>query len=121
MHRRHVGHCSGVEDEQAGTVLADKIVRQLVVASIGGDGRESLAELGARGTQILLAAGKADDICARGNERGGDRAPEAAAGSGDDGGLEGCGHFLPSWAVAGCGHQDQPRRDNPSPQPEQQE
>ena len=100
---------------------ADQLLRQRVVGSIGGDGNESLAELTMHGTQILVAAGNADDICARSDERGGDRAPEATAGSGDDGGLELSGHLLPSWAVVGCGHHDQPRRENPSPLPELQE
>src|ERR1700704_2266257 len=92
MHGRHVRRDAGVEDEQAGTVFADHVLRERFVGGIGGDGCEALAEFVAYGAQFLLVAGDADDAGARGDERGGDRAPEAAAGTGDDGGLEGIGH-----------------------------
>jgi hypothetical protein len=76
-----VGRNPGVEGEQAGTVFADHVLRERFVGGIGGDGYEALAEFIAYGAQILLVAGDADDVGARGDERGGDRAPEAAAGT----------------------------------------
>lgn len=92
VHGRHVRRGPGVEDEQSWTVFADHVLRESFVGGIGGDGCEALAEFVAYGEQPLLVAGDADDAGARGDERGGDRAPEAAAGTGDNGGLEEIGH-----------------------------
>jgi hypothetical protein len=82
----------GVENEQAGTVFADHVLRERFAGGIRGHGDEALAELVAYGAQSLLAASDADDAGARGDERGGDRQPEAAAGTGHDDGLERIGH-----------------------------
>ncbi|GIH60658.1 hypothetical protein Msi02_14750 [Microbispora siamensis] len=89
---RQVRRRTGVEDDQAGTVLADHLVRERLVGGVGGQGGEGPAEAVAHGTQLLLVARDADHTGAGGDERGGDRAPEAPARAGDDGGLEGVRH-----------------------------
>jgi hypothetical protein len=45
----------GVEDEQAGTVLADHVLRERLVGGIGGDGCEALAEFVAYRAQRQIA------------------------------------------------------------------
>src|SRR5262249_13263320 len=92
VHGCHVRRGPGVEDEQGGTVFADHVLRQHFVGGIRGDGREAVAELLAYGAKLLLVTGDADDADASGDERGADRAPESAAGTCDDGGLELLGH-----------------------------
>jgi hypothetical protein len=81
MHGRQVRWRPGVENEQAGTVFADHVLRERFAGGIRGHGYEALAEFVAYGAQSLLAASDADDAGTRGDERGGDRAPEAAAGT----------------------------------------
>jgi hypothetical protein len=117
MHWGHVRRDPGVEDEQAGTVCTDHVLRERFIGGIGGDGREALAEFVAYGAQLLFVAGDANDVGASGYERGGDRAPEAAAGTGDNGGLEGSGHRILRSGGRVRPYQDQPPEENPSPQP----
>ncbi|MCP9982034.1 hypothetical protein LUX32_33700 [Actinomadura madurae] len=79
MDGRHVRRGARVEDEQARTVLADHVLRERFAGGVGGEGREAFAEVVAHQPQVALVAGDADDAGTGGDERGGDRAPEAAA------------------------------------------
>ena len=90
--RRHVRRAPRVEHQQAGTVVVEHGPREGLVGGVADQRGEGVAELGVHRAQVGLAAGDADDGVARGDECGGDRAPEAAAGPGDDGGREGVGH-----------------------------
>ena len=84
--RRHVRRAPRVEHQQAGTVVVEHGPRKGLVGGVADQRREGVAELGVHRAQVLLAAGDADHGVARGDQCGGDRAPEAAAGPGDDGG-----------------------------------
>ncbi|MCP9952812.1 hypothetical protein LUX33_33180 [Actinomadura madurae] len=117
MDGRHVRRGARVEDEQARTVLADHVLRERFAGGVGGEGREAFAEVVAHQPQVALVAGDADDAGTGGDERGGDRAPEAAAGSGDDGGLEKIGHRTLRIGCRFSPHQDRPPPRNPSPPP----
>jgi hypothetical protein len=98
VHRRHERRDPGVEYEQVRTVLVDHGLGQCLVRRIARVRGESRAELVTRGPQLLFIAGDTQDAAALGYERGGNGAPEASAGTGHYGGLEGHGVLQVVWS-----------------------